>query len=116
MFSWLRHLIRGPDPLPPLGFKPNFIDLDDARTDSVILTIENDDVTPMEFVVSILVSYFEMGEKQAIEHMLKVHTEGSADIRAMSRRDAEKLLAGIDTQIDLHGHPLRCTIKQLLVR
>ena len=116
MFSWLKRLFDGPEPLPPLGFKPRFLDPDSAPSGSVIVAMENDDVTPMEFVVQVLTSYFDMSYKQAIECMIKVHTDGSGEIRTMSAVDAKKLLAGIEVQIKAHGHPLKCYIKQAPLR
>ncbi len=38
----------------------------------------NDDVTPMDFVVDILVEVFDREHAAAVELMLKVHHEGSA--------------------------------------
>ena len=36
----------------------------------------NDDFTPMEFVVSVLQTFFSMGREQATQIMLQVHKEG----------------------------------------
>lgn len=38
----------------------------------------NDDYTPMEFVVAVLVSIFRKSDKEAINVMMQVHNEGSA--------------------------------------
>lgn len=40
----------------------------------------NDDVTPMDFVVMLLVEYFAYEHGRAVDVMLKVHNEGRAEI------------------------------------
>ncbi|XP_069177134.1 ATP-dependent Clp protease adapter protein ClpS-like [Procambarus clarkii] len=60
-----------------------------AKTKSVIKTkitepgkyavvLHNDDKTPMDFVVSMLVNIFNHDESNAFELMMKVHNHGSA--------------------------------------
>lgn len=111
MFSWLKNLSGWPEPLPPLGFAPEFLDSDSPPPGSVVLSIDNDDETPMEFVVQVLREYCGLPDKQAVAVMLKVHTDGSADVRTMRKSDAQKLLRRISEEVDKRGFPLRCTLK-----
>lgn len=112
MFSWLKNLFQKSEPLPPLGFKPNFVNPERAPGGSVIVAIENDDTTPMEFVVQVLTSYFDMNYKDAVACMIRVHTEGSADIRTTNSADAKRLVAKVKQESENHGHSLQCYIKQ----
>ena len=119
MFNWIRKLFTNPvkgfelEKLPDLGFLPRFYDLDDAPRSSVIVSIENDDETPMEFVVQVLRDYFGMPLRTATEVMLEVHVKGSADIRAMSRRDADRLVRRIREEAVKHPYPLQCGIRPI---
>lgn len=110
MFSWIRSLFARPT-LPDLGFLPRFYELDDAPRGSVIVSVENDDETPMEFVVQVLEDWFGLPRKSAVELMLKVHTEESADIRAMSRRDADRLVSRVREEAAKRPYPLQCRIR-----
>lgn len=120
MFSWIRKkLFPGAggvfnlEKLPDLGFLPRFYELENAPSNSVIVSIENDDETPMEFVVQVLRDYFGIPMDRAIQLMLAVHTRGSADIRAMSRRDAERLVRRIREEAVKHPYPLQCGIRPI---
>ncbi len=113
MFGWIRKLFAEPAQLPGLGFQPRLYELDEAPSGSVVVSIENDDKTPMEFVVVVLRDYFGIPFKTAIQVMLSVHTDGSADIRAMSRRDADRLVSRIRDEAIKHNYPLQCTIRPI---
>lgn len=66
----------------------------------------NDDVTPIEFVVSMLITVFRHSEKEALELTLKVHNNGSAVVGIYSHEVAEQ--KGIDATnlARAHGWPL----------
>lgn len=51
--------------------------------------IFNDDYTPMDFVVLVLVELFHMPAEKATQIMLKIHTEGKAVCGVYSRDVAE---------------------------
>lgn len=66
----------------------------------------NDDVTPMDFVVAMLVAVFRHNQKSALELTLKIHNAGSATAGIYSYEVAEQ--KGIDATnlARANGHPL----------
>ena len=70
----------------------------------------NDEHTPMEFVVDILMRYFGMDWNQACETMLKVHKEGTITIGYASRENVERVVNCIASEIQRSGHPLECRL------
>lgn len=66
----------------------------------------NDDVTPMEFVIAILVKIFRHSEQAAIELTMKVHNDGSAVAGVYNFELAEQ--KGIETTsvARQNGYPL----------
>ena len=72
----------------------------------------NDDVTPMEFVIAMLVSVFKHGEEAAIDLTLKIHHDGSAVAGVYSYEIAEQ--KGIDATVLArdHGHPLQIRVEE----
>lgn len=113
MFGWIRKFFAQPAKLPDLGFQPRMYELDEAPSGTVVVSVENDDKTPMEFVVAVLRDYFGLPTKTAIQIMLSVHTDGWADIRAMSRREANRLVARIRDEAIKGNYPLQCTIRPI---
>jgi ATP-dependent Clp protease adaptor protein ClpS len=66
----------------------------------------NDDVTPVEFVVAMLVSVFNHAQDTALTVTVKVHNEGSAVAGIYTHEIAEqKTLDGIQMARN-HGFPL----------
>lgn len=66
----------------------------------------NDDTTPIEFVVSMLIAVFRHDQKTALELTLKIHNSGSAVAGIFSYEVAEQ--KGIDATnlARAHGWPL----------
>ena len=112
MFKWLKRLVGRPDPLPPLGFEARFLDAEELSADSVFVVIENDDKTPMDFVVQVLEEYFLFDRKEAVEQMLKVHVEGEVEVRAMVDSDAARVVEAITGLAAGNGYPLKLAIRQ----
>ena len=66
----------------------------------------NDDVTPVEFVVAMLVSVFKHDEKSAMKLTLEVHHKGSAVAGIYGYEIAEqKAVDGVNLA-RAHGYPL----------
>lgn len=77
---------------------------------SVILL--NDDYTPMDFVVDVLVQYFTMNLEQATQVMLHVHTRGRGVCGVFTREVAETKVAQVNEYARLNQHPLLCTMEK----
>ena len=72
----------------------------------------NDDYTPMEFVVMLLMRFFNMGGEKAAQIMLHIHTKGVAVCGVFPREIAEtKVRMILDCARD-NGHPLQCTMEK----
>jgi len=72
----------------------------------------NDDFTPMDFVVMVLVNYFSMNQEQATATMLEVHHKGRAVCGIYSREVAETKVMLVNELAKQHQHPLLCLMEQ----
>jgi ATP-dependent Clp protease adaptor protein ClpS len=66
----------------------------------------NDDVTPVEFVVAMLVSVFNHEERQALNLTLAVHNKGSAVAGVYSFEVAEQKVLDATNMAHINGYPL----------
>ncbi len=72
--------------------------------------LHNDDYTPMEFVVKLLMKIFHMSQPRAEQVMLHVHTRGIGVCGVFPREIAEtKVQLVIDHALE-YQHPLQCTM------
>src|SRR5699024_11111008 len=76
------------------------------------VVLHNDDYTPMEFVVEVLLHYFSLTQEQAIQIMLTVHTRGKGVAGTYTRQIAETKVALVNDHARAHQHPLLCTMEQ----
>jgi len=106
------------------------VNMDDTQTGTGTATIEkerttvelphkyniimhNDDVTPMGFVVEVLVGVFRKERAQAIELMLKIHHEGKGVAGTYPKSIAEsKLALTREISIDAGYNEFRVTMEQ----
>jgi len=72
----------------------------------------NDDYTPMEFVVDILVRLFHKSQDIAAQLMLQVHQQGSAICGVYPRDIAETKLQQVENASRDQGHPLKCIMEK----
>lgn len=72
----------------------------------------NDDYTPMDFVVEVLETLFNMGRERATRTMLQVHTEGRALCGIFTYEIAEAKVEQANSYAQRHGHPLQCTMEE----
>ncbi len=72
----------------------------------------NDDYTPMEFVVEILESFFQMEREKATQVMLHVHTRGTGICGLFTRDIAETKVARVNDYSRSNQHPLLCTMEK----
>lgn len=72
----------------------------------------NDDFTPMEFVIEVLMRFFGHSEGRATEIMLAVHTQGRAICGVYSKDVAETKAAQVNQYATECEHPLVCEIER----
>lgn len=72
----------------------------------------NDDYTPMDFVVEVLMKFFAMNEEQATQVMLLVHTQGKGVCGVYTRDIAETKAAQVNQYSSECEHPLLCEIER----
>lgn len=68
--------------------------------------IENDDVTPMEFVVLVLLTIFELPPDRAERVMLEAHYQGHAYVRSLPYDDAKERVYTAHSAARASGYPL----------
>ena len=71
----------------------------------------NDDYTPMEFVVMVLQRIFKLPHEQAVQVMLKVHTEGAGVCGVFTAEVAETRVREVLGLARENEHPLQCTME-----
>ncbi len=72
----------------------------------------NDDYTPMDFVVLVLETFFQMGREKATQIMLHVHTRGKGICGVFTRDIAETKVAQVNDYSRSHQHPLLCAMEE----
>jgi len=72
----------------------------------------NDDFTPMEFVVEILETLFNMERTRATQVMLEVHTKGQGVCGVFNYEIAETKVAQVMSIANQQQHPLLCTMEK----
>ncbi|PTP80251.1 ATP-dependent Clp protease adapter ClpS [Vibrio splendidus] len=77
------------------------------------VVLNNDDYTPMDFVIEILERFFSLDIEKATEVMLKVHYEGKAICGTYSAEIAETKVAQVTMYSKENEHPLLCTMEQV---
>ncbi len=68
--------------------------------------IENDDVTPMEFVTLVLVFVFELPYERADAVMLEAHIKGQAYVTTLPYEDAQQRVYAAQSSARQAGYPL----------
>jgi len=75
--------------------------------------LHNDDFTTQEFVVHILVTFFQKNQEDALQLMLKVHSEGKAKVGKFTKDIAESKVSLITSYSRQNGMPLRLTVEPI---
>jgi ATP-dependent Clp protease adaptor protein ClpS len=83
-----------------------------ARPPLYSVLLLNDDYTPMDFVVEVLVRFFAMDIERATQVMLHVHTRGRGVCGLYTREVAESKVAQVNEYSRLNQHPLLCTMEK----
>jgi len=72
----------------------------------------NDDVTPMEFVIAMLMSIFKHSQESAIDLTLKIHNDGSATAGVYTFEIAEQKGLDATKLAREHGYPLIIKVEE----
>ena len=83
-----------------------------ARPPLYSVLLLNDDYTPMDFVVDVLVRFFAMNIEKATQVMLHVHTRWRGVCGVFTREVAESKVAQVNEYSRLNQHPLLCTMEK----
>ena len=73
--------------------------------------IHNDDVTPMDFVVNVLTSIFNLSRPDAMDVMLTAHFKGSAYVQTLPKAEAQKRINKAHFAAGLEGYPLHFSME-----
>lgn len=72
----------------------------------------NDDYTPMDFVVHILIGVFAMSQADAESVMIQIHQQGRAVCGVFSMEIAEAKVHKVEMVAQKYGHPLLCIMEK----
>ena len=72
----------------------------------------NDDYTPMEFVITVLVKYFAKDREEATRIMLHVHQHGVGECGVFTYEVAETKVTQVMDFARKHQHPLQCIMEK----
>jgi len=76
------------------------------------VVVNNDDYTPMEFVVQVLTMFFAMDTAKATRVMMSVHTKGKGICGIFSHEIAETKVDQVNEFSRMNQHPLMCTMEE----
>ncbi|NVK41214.1 MAG: ATP-dependent Clp protease adapter ClpS [Oceanospirillaceae bacterium] len=77
------------------------------------VVLMNDDYTPMDFVVEVLMIFFSMDQEKATQIMLAVHTQGKGVCGIYTRDVAETKAAQVNQYSRDNKHPLLCEVESV---
>ncbi len=76
--------------------------------------LNNDDYTPMEFVIDVLQKFFSYDIERATQLMLTVHYQGKAICGVFTAEVAETKVVHVNRYARENEHPLLCTLESLI--
>ncbi|RLA05857.1 MAG: ATP-dependent Clp protease adapter ClpS [Gammaproteobacteria bacterium] len=83
------------------------------RPDMFQVLLINDDFTPMDFVIDVLVQFFSMNDEKATQVMFQVHTEGKGICGVFTVDVAQTKVKQVSDYSQEHQHPLLCVSQRL---
>ncbi len=72
----------------------------------------NDDYTPMEFVVAVLLAFFNKNQDEAYHIMMHVHQSGVGECGVFTYEIAETKVAQVMDHARKNQHPLQCIMEK----
>ncbi len=73
--------------------------------------IHNDNVTPMDFVVHVLTTFFYLSNPRAADIMLTAHIYGTVYVQTLAKTEAEKRINKAHFAAGLEGYPLHFSME-----
>ena len=74
--------------------------------------LNNDDYTPMDFVIEVLVRFFNLDQEKANQIMLTVHYRGKAVCGLYTAEIAETKVMQVNEYARKSQHPLLCSMEE----
>jgi ATP-dependent Clp protease adapter protein ClpS len=88
----------------------DLIDQGIPDSEAFALRFLDDEETPMDFVVHVLVSQLHLNREAAALFMMQIHRHGFVDIGRMPTEVAQRYHSGILSLVAQQGFPLRCDL------
>lgn len=99
--------------LGTLQEKRSFVETELFLPKKYQVILQNDDYTPMDFVVTVLKKFFYLNEDIATEVMLQVHFQGRGVCGVYTRDIAETKVVLVNDYARTNQHPLLCFMQQV---
>ena len=106
-----------PEKLMKIGILPrvyppetSLLSTEEFKDDTFRVGVEilNDNKTPMEFVVDVLLANFNCTRDEAIDYMLSIHHTGGMLLPTDTLVQAQRIASGITVSAKQNGYPLIC--------
>ncbi len=81
------------------------------RPDMYRIVLLNDDYTPREFVVWVLMRVFYKGQEESTRIMIEAHTSGKSIIGVYTYDEATTKIVQVDKLAKQYEHPLKCILE-----
>lgn len=81
------------------------------KPDMYRVVLLNDDYTPRDFVVWILMRVFYKNESESTQIMLEAHTSGKSSVGVYTYDEATTKIAQVDKIAKQYEHPLTCVLE-----
>ena len=88
------------------------VESDLQRPNLYKVVLNNDDYTPMDFVVEVLQSFFHKNEQQAVDIMLAIHHKGKGLCGVYPFGIAETKVLQVNQFARENQHPLLCSLEK----
>jgi ATP-dependent Clp protease adaptor protein ClpS len=73
--------------------------------------VHNDDITPYDFVIIVLIRFFELNPADAERITWTAHNQGAALVRILPKAEAERRVGQAHFAASLEGFPLTFTVE-----
>jgi len=97
--------------MPPVTEVEADVDTEERLDPPRRVIVHNDDVTPMDYVVSILMRDFDRAQADAENIMWEAHHTGAAHVLTCGRDEAERRVGRAHSRARAAGYPLTFSIE-----